>query len=232
MLEILQQADTRLLLFLNSFHAPFWDSFMWLFTAKLTWVPMYATILYVLYKNFNPRLCLFTLIAIVLTIVFADQVCASIIRPAVERMRPSNINNPISEFVHLVNGKRGGRYGFPSCHAANSFGLAFFIVLLFKNRTLSLFILLWATINSFSRVYIGVHYPGDLLAGTIVGLIGALLCYGLFRAALKSPKIATSLHYGNNRGLIEHPAQIEHTRTIMYMGLITMLCFAVYSLFV
>ena len=126
MLESLQQIDQNLLLYLNGMHTPFWDSFMSIYTAKLTWIPMYAAILYVLCKNFRPGLCLFTVIAIALTITYADQACATWIRPYVERMRPSNLQNPISEFIHIVNGKRGGRYGFPSCHAANSFALAFF----------------------------------------------------------------------------------------------------------
>ena len=76
-----------------------------------------------------------------LTITFADQACATWIRPYVERMRPSNLNNPISEMVHIVNNHRGGRYGFPSCHAANTFGLAFFLFFLFRKRWLTLFIM-------------------------------------------------------------------------------------------
>ena len=83
--------------------------------------------------------------------------------------------------IHIVNGYRGGRYGFPSCHAANTFGLAFFLVYLFRQRMLSVFILLWALVTCYSRAYLGVHYPGDLLAGALLGFIGASLFYGLFR---------------------------------------------------
>lgn len=232
MLETLQQTDEQLLLFLNGFHTPFWDSFMWTFTAKLTWIPMYAAILYVLLKNFRPSISIVTVIAIALTITYADQVCATLIRPLVERMRPSNPNNPISEFVHIVNGKRGGRYGFPSCHAANSFALAFFLMFLLKNRFLTLFILFWAALNSYSRIYIGVHYPGDLAMGMLVGFSGALLLYALFRYCLRVPKIASFLKYDIPEKLfIEHQHKIPHIQWIIYIGLLTMAFIVFHSLF-
>lgn len=116
---------------------------------------------------------------------FADQVGATVIRPVVCRLRPANLENPISEFVQIVNGYRGGRYGFPSCHAANTFGLAFFLFYLFRNRALNWFIMLWAVVTCYSRSYLGVHYPGDLLVGAFVGFVGASLCYWLFSRLCK-----------------------------------------------
>lgn len=230
MLETLQQLDQQLLLTLNGMHAPFWDSFMWIVSAKLTWVPMYATLLYILCRNFNWRISVLTVIAIALTITYADQICASVIRPLVERMRPSNPNNPISEFVHILHGKRGGRYGFPSCHAANSFALAFIVMFLFKQKFVSLFLLGWAILNSYSRIYLGVHYPGDILAGMVVGLSGAAIIYLLYRYAVKCPRAEKLLRTGDSdRHLLDHPQEIRHTRSTIYMGTLTLLAIAVYS---
>ena len=211
MLETLQQLDQQLLLTLNGLNSPYWDSFMWLFTGRFIWIPMYATILYILCKNINVYVTLLTAVAIALTITYADQLCATWIRPAVERLRPSNLNNPLSDFVHIVNGKRGGSYGFPSCHASNSFGLAFFLLFFFRQRWLSIFILCWAVLNCYTRIYLGVHYPGDLLAGMFVGLSGALIFYYLLPKGFASlamvkyvptgpPPAAAALGSGKRRG--------------------------------
>lgn len=172
--------DTHIFLSINGAHNSFFDYFMSAYSGKLIWAPMYAAILYVMALNFSWKTMLFCMIAVALTITFADQVCATLIRPYVERMRPSNLNNPISEMVHIVDNHRGGCYGFPSCHASNTFGLAFFLFFLFRKRWLTTFMMAWAILTCYSRAYLGVHYPGDLLAGTIVGLIGAYLMYLLF----------------------------------------------------
>ena len=95
---------------------------------------MYATILYILLRNFHWKVVVCYVAAIALTITFADQMCSSIIRPVVARLRPANPDNPIVDMVYIVNGYRGGSYGFPSCHAANSLGLAMFVVFLFRRR--------------------------------------------------------------------------------------------------
>ena len=106
LLQSLTEADQSLLLYLNGLHNTFGDYFMPVFTGKWIWVPMYAGILYVLLKNYNWKVTLLCLIAITLTITFADQVCATLIRPIVERPRPSNPASPIADLVHIVNGRR------------------------------------------------------------------------------------------------------------------------------
>ncbi len=173
MLETLQNLDSQIYLFFNGMHTPFLDNFMMMFTGRFIWVPMYATILFILFKNFKPSHAIVYTMAIVLTIAFADQICATYMRPFIGRLRPSHIDNPLSQFSHLVNGYRGGNYGFPSCHAANSFALATFLAMLIRRRRFVVFIMSWAILNSYSRLYLGVHYPGDLLVGATIGsLIG------------------------------------------------------------
>ena len=171
----LVETDTDLLLAINGWRAEWADYFMYAFSGKWIWVPLYAAILYVIVRNLHWKVAIGCVVAIALTIVFADQVGATVIRPVVCRLRPANLENPVSEFVQIVNGYRGGRYGFPSCHAANTFGLAFFLFYLFRNRALNWFIMLWAVVTCYSRSYLGVHYPGDLLVGAFVGFVGASL---------------------------------------------------------
>ena len=178
-LQGLVDMDTDLLLLINGMHNAFFDSFMSAYSSKLVWVPLYASILYVIFRNFSWRVALLCVVAVALTITFADQVCSSAIRPAVERLRPSRTPE-LDGLVHIVNGYRGGRYGFPSCHAANTFGLACFLGLLLRKRWLTVYMVFWALLTCYSRAYLGVHYPGDLLVGALVGSAGAFLMYRLF----------------------------------------------------
>lgn len=164
MIEYLNQLDASILLFFNGMHSPFFDKFMMLCTGKFIWIPMYATILFILFKSFKPKLVFVYAIALGVAIALTDQTCASIIRPVVERLRPSNPGNPLSEYVHLVNGYRGGSYGFPSCHAANSFALAVFIVCLVRRWRLAIFIFGWAILNSYSRLIWAYIIPATCLS--------------------------------------------------------------------
>lgn len=177
---LLVSLDTDLLLNINGTRALWADYFMYAFSGKIIWVPMYLSIFYVLCKNLPWKVALGCIITITLVITFADQVSATLIRPYVERLRPSNLENPISAQIQIVNGYRGGRYGFPSCHAANTFGLAFFVFYIFRNRVLTTFFMIWAFVTCYSRSYLGVHYPGDLLVGALIGFMGSSLCCWLF----------------------------------------------------
>ena len=180
-LQLLNDLDSQLLLAINGLHNPYFDTFMYAYSGKWIWIPMYAALVYVLFRNLSWRVALACLVGVALTITFADQIGASVIRPWVERLRPANLESPLSEYVHIVNGYRGGSYGFPSCHAANTFGLTFYLMFLIHRRGFTLFMCAWALLTCYSRSYLGVHYPGDLLAGALLGLCGAALMYGLFR---------------------------------------------------
>lgn len=123
---------------------------------------------------------LLCLLAIGIMIYATDQICSSVIRPMICRIRPSSPDNPISYFLHFVNEYRGNKYGFPSSHAANTFALATFLSLLFKNRRLMIGLTIWAALVSYSRIYLGVHYPTDILVGALIGSGLALLIYHIF----------------------------------------------------
>lgn len=234
MLDFLIDIDTQILLFFNGLHCSFFDYFMKAFTGKLIWVPMYATMLYILFRRFGWKVALCFTIGIACAIALADQIGASMIRPAVERYRPSNINNPIHTLVHIVDGYRGGRYGFPSCHAANSFALATFLSLLFAKRRFTLFIFIWAITTAYSRLYLGVHYPGDLFVGALIGSASGWLSYRISKKIAN--EIASPRDYDSSR--FYDSLKIGNT-TFLYQlsditigtGLITALSIAIYSTF-
>ena len=181
-LEYLNQIDSSIFLFFNGMHTPFLDRFMMLFTGRFIWIPMYATILIVLLRTHGVKSAGIYVLGIALAITLTDQTCATYIRPMVERLRPSNLENPLSALTIVVDDYRGGSYGFPSCHSANSFALATFLAFLFARRRMIVFIFGWALLNSYTRLYLGVHYPGDLIVGAVIGSAFGYLCYRLARA--------------------------------------------------
>lgn len=175
MIDFLQEIDANLLLFFNSRHNVFFDSFMSIATGKFIWVPFYVALVFHLFYRYGWRRGLTWLVMTALAVALADQICATIIRPWVGRLRPANLMNPISEFVHVVNGYRGGNYGFPSCHGSNSFALTTIMWLLLPRKSIRIGLVAWTLVNVYSRIYLGVHYPGDILAGAIIGFLSALL---------------------------------------------------------
>jgi len=182
MLETLQRLDTDLFLTLNGMNHPWLDTFMWYYSGKFVWAFLYAAILAAIIYRYGWRRAIGLLAVIALIITVCDQLCGHLVRYSIERMRPSNPDNPISDLVHIVRGYRGGPFGFPSCHAANSFGLAVFIALLFHSRPLTVVMILWAIVTAGSRITLGVHYPGDLLTGAAIGSLTAIAAYYSSRA--------------------------------------------------
>lgn len=181
MIQYLSQIDTDLFLWLNGFHSTFWDYFMTIYSSRFVWVPFYASFVYVMFRNFPWKVNVTCLIVITLIILICDQTASGLLKPMVMRMRPSNLDNPISPLVHVSFGYRGGRYGFPSSHAANAWSMAFFATYLVKRTKLTVFLALWAFVMCYSRIYLGVHYPGDLLVGTLIGFATATVSYYAFK---------------------------------------------------
>lgn len=175
----LSDIDARLLLIVNGAHSPFFDSVMWCISGRWIWVLFYAVLAYLLFRRMSWKRASICLVTIGLIILAADQTCATLIRPEIGRLRPANLNNPLSSFVHVVNGYRGGRYGFPSCHAANTFALAVFMSLVIRHKWFTVMMFSWAFIVSYSRMYLGVHYFGDLFCGATIGSLFAVLFYYL-----------------------------------------------------
>lgn len=169
MLETLIELDKELLLFLNSFHTPWLDPIMFWITKTLFWLPLYLFLLFLIIKNFKKDTWI-VLIGVAITILLADQITSGFMKPFFARLRPSR-EPSLQGLVHLVNGYTGGKYGFASSHAANTFATALFFWLLFKDRYRWVWILfVWAVVMTYTRIYLGAHYPGDILVGLLIGL--------------------------------------------------------------
>lgn len=179
LIHYLDNIDKQLFLFLNNMHCQFMDQIMWQISGKFIWIPLYLVIIWFIVKERKWNV-IYTIIFIALMIVISDQI-SGLIKDAVLRLRPSH--NPMFEnLIHLVkdgNGNlyRGGNYGFVSSHAANTFAVAIFLTLFFRKRWVSIGIFVWAIIVSYSRIYLGVHYPFDVMGGMIVGLFSGLLIF-------------------------------------------------------
>lgn len=180
-IQQLIELDKHILMQLNGSDSLFWDGFMYIVTDTKTWIPAAIALLYVIFKNNNLKQGLFILLLIALVVTLADQTSSGICKPLFERYRPTK--DP--EFMNMVNTvnnyRAGGLYGFISSHAANTFAVAMFISLLVRNAKLSFMMFLWAFIPTYSRVYLGVHYPGDILFGIIDGLLSGSVVYLLYK---------------------------------------------------
>ncbi|MCG8475736.1 MAG: phosphatase PAP2 family protein [Cytophagales bacterium] len=177
-LDYILKGDKALFLFLNGFHSEGADWIMAYVTGTKPWIPFYLLLAYLLFKKYGKAVWL-PLLGVALTIVVADQVTSGFMKPFFARLRPS-WEPELEGMVHLVTG-RGGKYGFASSHAANSFGLATFLYLLYlDNRKYVGWMFVWAAVVSYSRIYVGKHYPLDIFAGALVGIAGAYGIYSVF----------------------------------------------------
>jgi undecaprenyl-diphosphatase len=170
MMDQLIQYDKELLRFLNGFHSPWLDPIMLILTETVAWIPLYIFMLYVVIKEFR-RESWIILLGLAITILLADQLTASVMKPYFARLRPSQ-EPTLQEWIHLVQGYKGGKFGFASSHAANTFGSATFFFLCLQNRKpWIVWLFLWAAFMTYTRIYLGVHYPGDVFVGASVGAV-------------------------------------------------------------
>ncbi len=173
--DFLNSPDTNLFLSINRNHTEFFDAFFTLFTSKITWVPFYLLVLVLIFRKYN-QYGFWVLLAFTICVVLSDQLSV-LVKDLVCRYRPSHEPLLVGK-VHLPAGK-GGEFGFVSSHAANTFAFAFLMGKLTKNSRLFIMLIGWAFFNAFSRIYVGVHYPLDVLGGAVLGAIVGWLVYKL-----------------------------------------------------
>ncbi len=188
-LNMLNTWDTDLFLILNGAHNSFWDFIMFWASDKFIWIPVYALFLFILWRKYSSKIWIVMLFAALL-IFLSDQISVHLFKDVFQRLRPCN-DPALEGMVHLVNGKCGGSFGFYSSHASNIFAIAVFVISLLgkKNLWMLLLILIWADLIAYSRIYLGVHYPGDVIAGVVAGSLMGWMLARFLKNLLKMPVI-------------------------------------------
>lgn len=184
-IEWIEALDIQLLLLINGLSSPFLDNLMWTFSSKLFGVPFYLIFIFILFKNKPFRSAITCTFLLVLVVVLSDLTAKYCFKEVFQRFRPSHnlILKDQLTFLNKPDGTFyiGGLYGFISSHACNMFALSFLFYKYIKNIfPKSIWLLLfWASLISFSRIYLGVHYPSDVIVGGIVGIVIAQFLYYL-----------------------------------------------------
>jgi undecaprenyl-diphosphatase len=174
MIELLNEIDTEVFFFLNGIHSAFFDVWMYRITDKTFWIPLYGFIIIIVAIKYKKE-AFWIILGGIICIALSDMVVSGIMKPFFERLRPSR-DPALVDLVHTVNNYYGGKYSFASGHAATSFSMATFFWLTTRNKLKWIGLLfLWAVLFSYSRIYLGVHYPGDIIVGATIGSIIAWL---------------------------------------------------------
>lgn len=188
MLEQLIHVDTEILLAINGCHAPWADQLMWIISAKATWIPLYILLIGLLawrYRKPAPTsikwlqrvpVCVVLIAMIALAVGCADFIASGILKDWVARPRPTRVPE-LEGVLHLVNGYRSGQFGFASSHAANTMACALLFSLIWRKKLTTSLLMLWVALNCYSRMYLGVHYPTDIIGGLLIGATVAVVVY-------------------------------------------------------
>ena len=177
--------DARLFLWLNGGHLDWLDPMMVALTEMWPWIPIYLLWAYLVIRQFGKR-SVWVFLAVAIVILCSDQLSAHVCKPMFHRLRPC-FNPELEGLVHLPKGYPGGQYGFVSSHAANTFAIAAFLTALLRRsyRWVGWTLYGWAVISSYSRIYIGVHYPGDILAGAVLGILVGIIIRKIWTLVFK-----------------------------------------------
>jgi undecaprenyl-diphosphatase len=177
MIESIEDWDEKAFIWLNSFHSDGLDPIVLQLSQTITWIPLYLLLLYLIYRK-DPKNMAWVIGGIFLTILLADQVSSGFMKPYFERLRPCH--DP--QWVGLLHnyGRCGGLYGFVSSHAANTFGMATFLTLILRKKQKGIYwLFFYAVVVSYTRIYLGVHYPLDVFFGALVGVLSAYLSWAV-----------------------------------------------------
>ncbi|WP_299522458.1 phosphatase PAP2 family protein [uncultured Lutibacter sp.] len=185
MFDSIISKDIELLIYLNNLGTIQWDGFWLVITNKFSAIPLYFFLLYITYKQFGVKKTFIVVLFVILLIAISDQT-SNLFKYGFKRLRPCH-NENISHLVRLVGNRCGGLYSYFSAHAANSMAIAIFFGLLLKSfsKYLLPILVLWAFIVAYSRIYIGVHFPLDVVTGLLFGVLYATIIYYLLKMLLK-----------------------------------------------
>lgn len=196
MTDTLIHLDKQLLLLLNGSDSLYVDAMMSTLTAARTWIPLYIALFYLVIRNNDSVRKIVSIVGCaLLCVLLAGTIDDTIVKPLVQRWRPTH-DPEIGVLVDIVDGYSGGNYGFFSAHAANTFSIAVFFILVVRNVYLSISLVTWSLVNCWTRLYLGVHYPGDILVGLLWGGAVALGVYIFYQRLLvktndKGPFVST-----------------------------------------
>ena len=189
MIDRLIEIDQSWLLAINGAHNAVMDQVMWYISQAWVWIPLYAVLIGLLMWKFGWKRALLYTVALVAAVGLSDWISSGLIKHWVCRPRPTH-EPTLEGLVHIVNGYVGGQYGFVSSHAANTMSLAVLFGLIWnKISRQGWWLMIYVAVNCYSRMYLGVHYPGDILGGLIVGTIIALMVYDLLNRVERVHKV-------------------------------------------